>query len=101
MADDPELRRLLWYLLGAVRGGENRAKIIRVIRDRPSNINQISTKLQMDYRLVEHHIDVLRKNSIVISEGEHYGRVYFLSPWAESHFEIFDELVRRLNLKLD
>lgn len=101
MVDDPELRRLLWYLLGAIRGGENRAKIIRVLRERPSNINQVSTRLQMDYRLVEHHMNVLRRNSMVISEGEHYGKVYFLSPWLESHFEIFEELVKRLNLKLD
>lgn len=38
---------------------------------------------------------------MVISEGEHYGKVYFLSPWLESHFEIFEELVKRLKLKLD
>ena len=101
MADDPELRRLLWYLLGAIRGGENRARVLRALKERPSNINQLSSKLQMDYRLVEHHMNVLRKNSMVISEGEHYGRVYFLSSWLESHFEIFEELVKKLNLKLD
>ena len=33
MPDDPELRRLLWFLLGGKRGGENRARIIQLTQD--------------------------------------------------------------------
>lgn len=101
MSDDPDLRRLLWYLLGGTRGGENRAKIIRELGERPSNLNQVALRLGMEYRLVQHHVGVLVKNSVVISKGEGYGRMYFINPWLESHFEIFEDVVRRLNFKLD
>jgi predicted transcriptional regulator len=98
--DDPELRRLLWYLLGGTRGGENRARIINEIRNRPSNLNQLATRLSLEYRSVQHHIEVLKKNALVTSQGEHYGLTYFLTPWFESHIELFDEIVRKLNISL-
>ena len=54
----------------------------------------------MEYRLVQHHIDTLTKNAVVRSEGERYGRMYFLNPWVESHFEIFEEIISKLKFKL-
>jgi predicted transcriptional regulator len=98
MPEDPELRRLLWYLLGGTRGGENRVKIILALKERPSNLNQLATRLGFQYRLIMHHIDVLKRNSLVTSAGEHYGKTYFLHPWLESHFEIFEEVARKLKL---
>jgi predicted transcriptional regulator len=95
-----ELRTLLWFVLGATRGGENRAKILRSLKDRPANVNQLSTTLNMEYRLVAHHIEFLRRDSLVVSRGEHYGKMYYLSPWLEEHFEVFDEVVNKLNFKL-
>jgi DNA-binding transcriptional ArsR family regulator len=100
LSDDPELRRLLWYLLGGTRGGENRARIIQELKNRPSNLNQLAKKLGLEYRSIQHHIEVLRKNSLVTSQGERYGMTYFLSPWLEAHYTFFDEIVRKLNLKL-
>ena len=101
MSDDPELRRLLWYLLGGTRGGENRARIIRELKNRPSNLNQLAKRLELEYRSIQHHIEVLKKNSLVISEGERYGLTYFLSPWLESHYDLFDVIVKKLNLSLE
>jgi predicted transcriptional regulator len=101
MPDDPELRRLLWYLMGGTRGGENRARIINEIRNRPSNLNQLATRLSLEYRSVQHHIEVLKKNALVNSQGEHYGLTYFLTPWLESHLDIFDEIAKKLNIVLN
>ncbi len=98
MPDDPELRRLLWYLLGGTRGGESRVKIIRALKERPSNMNQLAVKLEVQYRLIQHHIDVLRRNSLVTATGEHYGMTYFLHPWLESHYGIFEEVAGKLKL---
>jgi predicted transcriptional regulator len=97
--DDPELRRLLWYLLGATRGGETRARVISELRARPGNMNQLAKRLGLEYRAVQHHIEVLKKNSLVGSTGEHYGLMYFLSPWMEAHIEIFDDLCHKLRFK--
>jgi len=100
MSDDPEFRRLLWYLLGGTRGGENRARILHHLRKRPSNLNQIARQLELDYNAIQHHIEVLRKNSLVVTSGERYGMTYFLSPWLESHFSVFEEICRRLGYEL-
>ena len=99
MPEDPELRGLLWFLLGGTRGGENRARIISKIRDRPWNMNQLAKRLGVEYRTIQHHIEVLKKNSIVDSAGEHYGLTYFLTPWLEAHLDIFDEITKKLNIK--
>lgn len=101
MPDDPELRRLLWYLLGGTRGGENRARILHHLRIRPSNLNQVAKHLGMDYNAIEHHVRVLRRNSLVVSSGEKYGMTYFLGPWLESHFEIFETICGRLGYKFE
>ena len=98
LADDPDLRRLLWYLLGGTRGGENRAKIIQALRARPSNLNQLANGLGMQYRLVQHHVEVLKRNSLVTAAGEHYGMTYFLHPWLESHMDVFEDVAKRLRL---
>jgi DNA-binding transcriptional ArsR family regulator len=99
--EDPELRRLLWYLLGGTRGGENRARIIRELQIRPSNLNQLATKLNLEYRTIKHHIEVLRKNSLVVSKGESYGTTYFLSQYLESHIDLFYEICKKVNLNIE
>jgi len=99
--DNPDLRRLLWYLLGATRGGETRARLLQQLRTQPGNINQLSKRMGVEYRTVQHHIEVLKKNSLVESTGEQYGLTYFIHPWLEAHIEIFDDLCRRLKFRLD
>jgi len=99
--EDPELRRLLWYLLGATRGGETRARLISQLRARPGNINQLSKRLDLEYRAIQHHIEVLKKNSLVDSRGEHYGLTFFLAPWLEAHIDIFDDLCKRLKFDVE
>jgi len=95
---DSELRRVLWFLLGGARGGENRARILFELRERPSNLNQLSNKLGLDYRTVTHHVDILKRNALVISQGEKYGMSYSLSPLLESNFGTFTEICSKLDL---
>ena len=99
MPEDAELRRLLWYLLGGTRGGENRAKLIRALKERPRNLNQLATDLGFQYNLVQHHVGVLKRNSLLSAAGEHYGMTYFLSPWLEAHFDIFESVAKELHLQ--
>lgn len=99
MPDNQELRRLLWYVLGGARGGENRAKIIHELSVRPLNLNQLAERLGVDYRTITHHIQVLKSNSLVSSEGEKYGAMYFLSPRLEAGFSIFAEVSEKLRFR--
>jgi DNA-binding transcriptional ArsR family regulator len=98
MQDDPELRRVLWFLLGGRRGGENRARIIRCIRERPRNLNQLANDLRLQYKAVQHHMRILVSNSLVVPSGEGYGTVYMPSPWFEHHFEMFEQICAKLGL---
>jgi DNA-binding transcriptional ArsR family regulator len=78
---DPSTKRLLWYLFAGSRGGENRTRIIDVLKERPLNINQLSERLGLDYKAVQHHISVLEKNNLLSRMGEKYGVVYFVSTY--------------------
>jgi predicted transcriptional regulator len=86
---DTEFQRLLLFLLGGSRGGENRARIVYAIRSRPHNINQLAKLLGLDYRAIQHHITVLLKNSLIVSSEKRYGAIYMLHPWLDHHFAIF------------
>lgn len=97
MADDPELRRLLWFLLGGSRGGENRARIIRSLRAKPNNLNRLAGELGLQYKAVQHHMRILVANSLVITSGERYGLLYSLTPWFLAHIEVFDQICEKLN----
>jgi hypothetical protein len=96
-SDEAELRRLLWQLLGGTCRGENRARIIDGVRRRPKNLNQLATRPNLNYRAIQNHIEVLRKNSIVFPVGQHHGLVYFLNQWLDAHISLFDEICKKLN----
>ena len=87
------LRRLLWYLLGGTRGGANRAEILKVLHERPSNANQLAGTLGVDYKTVQHHLRVLEENGLVApSEKGAYGAVLFLTPKAEDALPVLQEI---------
>jgi DNA-binding transcriptional ArsR family regulator len=91
------LRRLLWYLLGGTRGGANRVEILKILRDRPSNANQLADMLHVDYKTVQHHLRVLEENGLVVpSEKGAYGAVLFLTPKMEEALPLLDEIWSRI-----
>ena len=100
MVEDQELKRVLWYVLGGARGGENRARIIHELSQRPLNLNQLAEKLGVDYRTVTHHARVLVSNSLVVAQGDRYGMMYFLSPRLQANIEIYLEIVKALRYDL-
>jgi DNA-binding transcriptional ArsR family regulator len=87
---DREAKRLLWYLFAGSRGGENRIRIIELIKEQPHNINQLAEALGIDYKSVQHHMGVLEKNNMVTKVGEKYGVIYFISNYLEANIEAFN-----------
>ena len=86
------MKRLLWYLIAGTKGGVNRARIIKCLQERPYNANQIAEKLNLDYKTVRHHIKVLEDNNIIVSSGDKYGTLYFLSSDMENNLDVFEEI---------
>ena len=90
------LQKKLAYLILGMKGGENRIQIINALNERPYNINQLSQILDLNYRTIKHHVNILHKNEIVsTSKAGGYGDVYFLSPKMEGIFNEFQELVTK------
>lgn len=93
---DPNAKRLLWYLFAGSRGGDNRMKIIDLLKERPYNINQLSESLKLDYKAIQHHISVLQKNNVITKMGEKYGVLYFISNYFEANIEAFNEIKSKI-----
>lgn len=89
------MRQLLWWLIGGSRGGENRMRIVRTLQDRPMNTNQLSNELDLNYKTVQHHLEVLKGNRIVTTEGGNYGKMYFLTDRMVEHLDILEEVARQ------
>ncbi len=81
-------KSLIWYLLAGSRGGESRARIVKALRERPYNANQLAEFLGLDYKTVRHHLKVLEDNGVIVfAKRMKYGSVYVLSEEMESVFE--------------
>ncbi len=97
MANDPDAKRLLWFVFAGSRGGLNRLKIISKLKDNPLNTNQLAKELSLDYKAIQHHIKVLEKNNMITKVGEKYGVVYFISTFLEVNMETFEEIEGKLD----
>ncbi|MCH8975778.1 MAG: winged helix-turn-helix transcriptional regulator [Thaumarchaeota archaeon] len=96
MANDPHARRLLWFVFAGSRGGLNRLRIITALKEKPQNTNQLANELGLDYKAIQHHINVLEKNNLISKEGEKYGITFFISTFLEVNMETFDEIANKL-----
>lgn len=96
---DPDAKRLLWFLFAGSRGGENRIKIIDLLKERPYNMNQLAEAMKLDYKAIQHHINVLEKNNMVTKAGEKYGVLYFISNYLEVNINAFNEVRAAIDKK--
>ena len=74
---DSNLKRLYWYIFAGMKGGPTRIKMVKILLQKPLNINQIKTELGMDYKTILHHLEVLKKNNWVTAKGDRYGNLFF------------------------
>lgn len=88
---------ILWSIIGATRGGPNRARILNLLITEPSNSHQIAKKLNLDHKTIRHHLKILMKNELISkSSGESYGATYVLTEIMQQNVELLKEIVTRL-----
>jgi len=97
MANDPDAKRLLWFIFAGSRGGLNRLRIINSLKENPLNTNQLAKELGLDYKAIQHHIKILEKNNLITKMGEKYGVTYFISTYLEVNMETFEEIATKLD----
>jgi DNA-binding transcriptional ArsR family regulator len=95
------MRQLLWWLIGGSRGGRNRLRIVRTLEDRPMNTNQLSNELDLNYKTVQHHLEVLAENDIVTTRGDDYGKLYFLTDRMTENMDILEDVVEQSDIDTD
>ncbi|MFW6305176.1 MAG: ArsR/SmtB family transcription factor [Candidatus Saliniplasma sp.] len=92
------MRKVLWWLIAGTRGGKNRLRIINAVKKEPMNANQISKKLDLDYKTVTHHLDLLKENGVLTTMGEGYGKTYFLTDQMEDNLDILEEIMKSTDI---
>ncbi|MFW5945485.1 MAG: winged helix-turn-helix domain-containing protein [Candidatus Natronoplasma sp.] len=92
------MRKVLWWLIAGTRGGKNRLRIINAVKEEPMNANQIAKKLDLDYKTVTHHLDLLKENGVLTTMGEGYGKTYFLTDQMEDNQDILEEIMKSTDI---
>lgn len=93
----PYAKNLLFFVFASSRGGENRIRIMTALQNSPRNINQLATDLKLNYRAIQHHIEVLEKNNMITKVGEKYGTTYFPSTFLEANIETYNEIISKID----
>lgn len=84
---------VLWYVLTGTRGGPNRARLLRAVDERPRNANQLAEDLDLDYKTVRHHLEVLEDNDVVEKSGDEYGAIYLPTDRARQYWDTIEEIL--------
>jgi len=91
------MNRLLWQMFAGTRGGYTRGFILKQLIEKPYNANQLAEALKIDYKTTRHHLDVLAKNGIITTEGDKYGKIYFLSKNLRANLNDFNQIWKKIN----
>jgi len=94
------VKRLLWWLLAGSIGGINRGRILEELFNQPRNANELARVLDLDYKTVRHHLQVLEKNRLITSMGSGYGKMYFPSDMLEENIAYFNEIWGKIGKKV-
>lgn len=85
------MENVVWYLLAGTRGGETRARILWTLKRHPQNANQLAKTLTLDYKTIQHHLELLIDHRVLVSHGR-YGAVYFVSDEMKRMWDNFEEM---------
>jgi DNA-binding transcriptional ArsR family regulator len=92
--------KMLWWLIGGTRGGENRLRIIRELENNPMNTNKLSEELDLDYKTVKHHLDLMKEHNVITTMGEGYGKNFFLTDQMEENLDKLEQIQEQAGVEI-
>lgn len=99
--EDKHMKKLFSSVFTGMRGKYTRMRILCAIIEDPMNAHELSKKLQVDYKTIQHNIRVLEKNNFIVRQGEGYGDIFFPSDIISSNLPTLYKVIRRVEEKLD
>ena len=76
-------------------------RILCAITEDPLNTLEISKKLGLDYKTIQHNIKVLESNGLIVRQGEGYGDLFFPSDLISSNLPTLYKVIRNVEMKLE
>ncbi len=98
---DKHINELFSSVFTGMSGRYTRLKIICVLTEDPMNTLELSKKLDLDYKTIQHNLAVLEKNNLIIREGKGYGDIFFPSEIISSNLPTLYSVIRKVEAKLD
>ena len=92
----PEIKRWMCFLFTNSRGGIRRMKIVLQLKHGSLNRHRLSRELGIEYKSLQHHMNVLKKYGILENSDNDYAKIFFLSSMVISNIAIFDEIVQKM-----
>ncbi len=93
--DFKDVRRLIVWLLYASRGGSTRLSILKLLKERgPMPVSQIARALNLNYRTVIYHLEILESHDLVTKVEMPEGTMYALSEAGLRNWDLIEKLIR-------
>jgi predicted transcriptional regulator len=99
--EDPHMMELFSSVFTGMSGRYTRMRIICAITEEPLNARELSKKLELDYKTIQHNIKVLESNSLIVRVGEGYGDLFFPSDLISSNLPTLYKVIKKVEDKLD
>ncbi len=98
---DKYMNELFSSVFTGMGGRYTRLRIICAITEEPMNTLELSKKLDLDYKTIQHNIKILEKNNLILREGEGYGDMFFPSDIIPLNLPTLYAVIRKVEAKLD
>ena len=98
---DKHMDRIFSSVFTGMSGRYTRLRIICAITGDPMNSMQLSKQLKLDYKTIQHNLEVLEKNNLILRKGEGYGDLFFPSELISSNLPTLYSVIRKVEAKLD
>lgn len=75
-------------------------RIIMKLEEEPMNANNLSEALDLDYKTIQHHIELMEKHNVITAMGEGYGKNYFLTEQMEENMDKLEEIKQKAGVEI-
>jgi len=93
--DYKDVRKLLVWLLYASKGGGTRLRILSLLKQNGSlNVSQIARMLEVNYRTVTYHLEILEAHNLVEKTQTGHGIYYRLSDAGLANWDLIEKILK-------